>query len=196
MTKLQKKTTQNPTMPAGLFGEGVEAFWHAGEKWILMDGQRIRFNDAPLKVRNMIANVFLHDEPSKAYFRKIGVTGFSSAFEMWYRCVIGALDATPDFINDEFTPDTYNTSCSDFDCPHRGKLCGRKTAINNQDVQTLMALSMGETFRETASYLYISEAGLKSRVTKLRQKIEAKNIAALTARAAEIGIHPRSPRQN
>ena len=183
-------------MPAGLFGEGVEAFWHAGEKWILMDGQRIRFNDAPLKVRNMIANVFLHDEPSKAYFRKIGVTGFSSAFEMWYRCVIGALDATPDFINDEFTPDTYNTSCSDFDCPHRGKLCGRKTAINNQDVQTLMALSMGETFRETASYLYISEAGLKSRVTKLRQKIEAKNIAALTARAAEIGIHPRSPRQN
>lgn len=174
-------------MPAGLF-EGVEAFWHNGEKWILAAGHRMRFNDAPIKLRNMIANAFLHDEPSKAYFRRIGVTAFSEAFEMWYRCVVGALDSTPDFIKGHFTPDQFNTACADLDCPHRGKLCGSKTALNGQDVKTLTAIAMGETFRETASYLYISEAGLKSRVTKLRQKLEAKNIAALSARAAHVGV--------
>lgn len=175
-------------MPAGMFGDGVEAFWHDREKWILANGQRIRFNDAPIKLRNMIANTFLHDEPSKTYFRKIGVTGFSKAFDMWYRCVVGALDSTPDFIKGRYTPDQFNTACNDIDCPHRGKLCGAKTAINNQDIQTLTALAMGENFRNTAAYLYITEAGLKSRVTKLRQKLEAKNTPALTARAAQIGI--------
>lgn len=186
MAKLQQKN-QSRNMPAGLF-EGVEAFWHNGEKWILAAGHRMRFNDAPIKLRNMIANTFLHDEPSKTYFRKIGVTGFSKAFDMWYRCVVGALDSTPDFIKGRYTPDQFNTACNDIDCPHRGKLCGAKTAINNQDIQTLTALAMGENFRNTAAYLYITEAGLKSRVTKLRQKLEAKNTPALTARAAQIGI--------
>lgn len=186
MTKLQQ-IYQSPHLPAGLFA-GVEAFWHKGEKWILTDGQRMRFENAPIKLRNMILNTFLHDEPSKKYLKKIGISGFEPGFEMWYRCVLGALDGTPDFINGVFTPDYYNSTCKVCDCPHRGKLCGAKTALNGQDVKTLTALAMGETFRETASYLYISEAGLKSRVTKLRQKLEAKNIAALTARAARIGV--------
>ncbi len=185
-TKLLQKN-QNNTMPAGIF-EGIEAFWHAGEKWIIQDGMKTRFDAAPLKIRNMIANQFLGDKPSQEIMRKQGITAFSSAFDMWYRCVIGALDSTPDFINGKFTADSYNYACDDQICQFRGKLCGRASGLNNIDVQTLAALKRGDTFKQTAARLYVSEPGLKSRVTKLREKLEARNIAALTARAAEIGI--------
>ncbi|WP_372775620.1 helix-turn-helix transcriptional regulator [Mangrovibacterium sp.] len=185
-TKLQQ-TNQNNTMPAGIF-EGVEAFWYAGEKWIIQNGMKMRFSDAPLKLRDMIANQFLKDKPSQEILRKQGITAFSSAFEMWYRCVIGALDSTPDFINGKFTADSFNYACDDHECQFRGKLCGRASGLNSTDVQTLAALKRGDNFRQTAASLYVSEPGLKSRVTKLREKLEARNTAALTARAAEIGI--------
>jgi hypothetical protein len=185
-TKL-RQTNQSSTMPAGIF-DGVEAFWYADEKWIMQDGMRMKFNDAPIKLRNMIANQFLKDEPSKEILRKQGITAFSSAFDMWYHCVIGALDSTPDFIDGKFTADSFNYACDDQICQFRGKLCGRASGLNSFDVQTLAALKRGDNFRQTAASLYVSEPGLKSRVTKLRQKLEVKNIAALTARAAEIGI--------
>jgi hypothetical protein len=185
-TKLGQKNNIN-TIPAGIF-EGIEAFWHAGEKWLMMDGTKMRFDAAPLKLRNMIANQFLGDKPSQEILRKQGITAFSAAFDMWYRCVIGALDSTPDFINGHFTADSFNYACDDQVCQFRGKLCGRASGLNSIDVQTLTALKRGDNFRQTAASLYVSEPGLKSRVTKLRQKLEARNIAALTARAAEIGI--------
>lgn len=185
-TKLLQKN-QSRTMPAGIF-EGVEAFWYAGEKWIIQDGVKMTFNDAPIKLRNMIANQFLKDKPSQDIFRKQGITAFSSAFDMWYHCVVGTLDSTPDFINGKFTADSFNYACDDQICQFRGKLCGRASGLNSIDVQTLKSLKQGENFKKTAEMLFVSEPGLKSRVTKLRQKLEVKNTAALTARAAEIGI--------
>jgi DNA-binding CsgD family transcriptional regulator len=185
-TKLLQKN-QSRTMPAGIF-EGVEAFWYAGEKWIIQDGVKMRFNDAPIKLRDMIAQAFLRDTHSTAYLKKIGIPEFSKAFEMWYKCVLGALDSIPDFNHGKFTADSFNYACEMADCPNRGKLCGRASGLNSIDVQTLKSLKQGENFKKTAEMLFVSEPGLKSRVTKLRQKLEVKNTAALTARAAEIGI--------
>jgi DNA-binding CsgD family transcriptional regulator len=185
-TKLEQKN-QSITMPAGIF-DGIEAFWHNDEKWLMQDGVKIKFVEAPIKLQDMIANQFLRDEPSKTYLRKIGITAFSQAFDMWYRCVLGAFDTIPDFLNGKFAADNYNYSCTDNSCIHRGKFCGRAAGLNNIEVQTLAALKRGDNFRQTAASLFVSDAGLKSRVTKLRQKLEAKNTAALTARAAEIGI--------
>lgn len=186
MDKLQKFTLKNK-IPAGILSD-TEAFWHNEEKWIIHQGETMRFNDAPIKLRDMIAESFLCDTYSTTYLKKIGITGFSQGFEMWYKCVAGALDSTPDFTDGKFTADNYNYSCTDQNCIHRGKLCGRASGLNSIEVQTLAALKRGDNFRQTAASLYVSEPGLKSRVTKLRQKLEAKNTAALTARAAEIGI--------
>jgi hypothetical protein len=185
-TKVLQKN-QSRIMPAGII-EGIEGFWHDNEKWVMLEGTKMRYHDAPGYVQRMFACAFMNDLSSREYMKRHGVTAFSEAFDWWFRCVVGAYDFTPDFLNGKFTPDSYNNNCTDTNCPHRGKLCGRASRLNSFDVKTLAALKRGHNFRQTAASLYVSEPGLKSRVTKLREKLEARNIAALTARAAEIGI--------
>jgi DNA-binding CsgD family transcriptional regulator len=187
MTNLRQFELKNKRIPAGII-EGTEAFWFDEEKWLIHQGEAMKFNEAPIKLRDMIAESFLCDTHSITYLKKIGISGFVEGFEMWYRCVIGGIDENPDFVSDKLHADAFNNQCKDYDCPHRGKFCGRASGLNHIEVQTLSALKRGDNFRQTAASLYVSNAGLKSRVTKLRQKLEAKNTAALTARAAEIGI--------
>lgn len=184
----------NPAkLPAGLIGEEEEAFWVENDpidkKWIAINGVVKRFCDWPLKVRNQWCMHYFNDTENRDYIEnRLKLKGFQEPFERWWKCVHGGFDSVPDVKNGKICPDAYNNMCTERNCPDRGKLCGKISKLNNQDVQTLSALTQGETFRNTADYLYISEAGLKSRVTKLRQKLEAKNTPALTARAAQIGI--------
>ena len=105
-TKLGQKN-QSYTMPAGIF-DGIELFWHNGQKWLIEDGVKTKFEDAPIKLRDMIVDVFLHDTHSIKCLKKIGITGFEKGFERWWRCVPGALDSIPDFKNGKFTADHYN----------------------------------------------------------------------------------------
>lgn len=182
---MQKKELKK--LPAGLL-EGIEAFWHDGEKWVLCDGHAMRFHDAPGAIQRMIANAFMNDHKSQKYLRKIGVVDFTPAFEMWYRCIIGALDEIPDFHNGRFTPDAYNRSCSDLDCPHRGRLCSLQPGLKNYEVATISALKGGFTLEQTASMLFISLPGLKSRIEKIKEKLGASNMASLIARADAYGM--------
>jgi DNA-binding CsgD family transcriptional regulator len=174
-------------LPAGIF-EGTEAFWHDNERWIIHEGKVMRFTEAPTKIQDMIAMAFLKDKKSRAYLEKIGYTASSKAMDRWYKCVIGALDEIPDFIDGKFTADAYNRTCTDYDCPHRGKFCSLGPGLKNYEVKTIVALKNGKTIKETASKLFISEAGLKSRVEKLKEKLEAENMAEMIAKAVEFGI--------
>jgi len=182
---MQKEQTKK--LPAGIL-EGTEAFWHKSEKWVIHEGRTMLFHDTPGKVQRAFAVAFMNDTRSRTYLRRIGVNKFSSAFNMWYKCVIGALDKTPDFIDGKYTPDAYNNSCIDYDCPHRGKFCSLGPGLKNFEVQTVVALKKGKTIKDTATELFISEAGLKSRVEKLKQKLRAENMAQMIANAVEFGI--------
>lgn len=180
-------TNETKKLPAGIF-EGVEAFWHNGEKWVIAGGMVSRFNEAPAKIQNMIAEAFLADKKSRNYLQKMGITSFEKGMDMWYKCVVGALDCTPDFLKDKFTPDAYNSTCTDYDCPHRGKFCSLGPALKNYEVATIAALKGGFTIEQTATLLYISPAALKSRLNVIKEKLHARNMASMMARAAEIGI--------
>lgn len=185
-TKLQQNSVR-AKLPAGLF-EGTEGFWTKKQKWVIHEGRVMKFTEAPTTVQNMIANTFLKDKRSQAILKKAGITKFSEAFDVWYRCVIGALDETPDFFNGKFNADAYNNSCTDYDCPYRGKLCSLDTGLNNIEVKTIVALREGKTIEKTAQELYLSHAGLKSRVEKLKIKLDAPNTVSLIAKATRIGI--------
>ena len=182
---IQKNDTKK--LPAGIM-EGTEAFWYNDEKWVVHEGKVMLFTEAPVKVQNMIAMAFLKDKKSRAYLEKIGYTSFSKSKDRWYKCVLGALDEMPDFINGKFTPDAYNHTCTDYTCPHRGKLCSLGPGLKNYEVETVVALKKGKTIKETALELFISEAGLKSRVEKLKEKLKAENMAQMIAKAVELGI--------
>lgn len=187
---METKVQQNNNManlPAGII-EGTEAFWFDDEKWLIHQGEAMRFNDAPIKLRNMIAEMFLTDKQSRAYLTKIGVTAFSQAFEMWYRCIIGALDQTPDFTDGNLTADAYNHACKDYRCIHRGHFCSLTPGLKNYEVETLVALKLGETIEHTASMLFVSVPGLKSRIEKIKEKLGATNMASMIAKAVEFGI--------
>lgn len=185
-TNLQQK--KQSKIPAGII-EGIEAFWYNEEKWIIMDGRVMRFDDSPTHVRQMFTNAFRNDAESLRYLSKnAGKLTVSEAFDFWYRCKLGALDEAPDFVDGNLHADYFNHACKDYDCPHRGKFCSLGPGLKDYEVKTLAALKNGETIEKTADALCISLPGLKSRIEKLKEKLNAKNMAALIARACELRI--------
>jgi DNA-binding CsgD family transcriptional regulator len=169
--------------------EGIEPFWFNNEKWVLINkNEAIQFHKAPGKVQRMIVEECIKDKASREYMRKHGISGLSNELDTWYKCVIGGLDNTPDFLKGKFTPDAYNNMCTDFECPHRGKLCGVRSGLKNYEVQTIAALKQGWSIEITADLLCISVAGMKSRIEKIKEKLGATNMASLIAIASELGI--------
>lgn len=186
MAKLQQFSEQNQ-IPAGIFS-GIEAFWHEGEKWVIANGTVQRFHEAPSTVQQPIWRAFTNDKQSLAYLSKMGLTKASETFDKWYRCVIGGIDHVPDILKDKFSPDAYNNMCADHACPHRGRLCGLASGLKSRDVETLAILEHGESMERAAQHLFITPRGVKSRVEKMKEKLNAPNMGALMAIAAQLGI--------
>ncbi len=186
MTKVTQNTI-GAKLPAGLI-EGTEAFWFDNEKWVIHNGQTLRYNEAPTKIKQMIQTAFMNDEPSHKILKQAGINTLNETFDRWYRCVVGALDESPDFVDGNLNADAYNHSCADHTCQLRGKLCSLATGLKNYECETIAALKKGETIEQAADELCMSVAGLKSRIEKLKEKLEAKNMAQLIAKATRIGI--------
>lgn len=174
-------------LPAGII-EGTEAFWFDNEKWLIHNGQTLRYNEAPTEVKRMIQEAFMADKVSHKIIKQAGITSLNETFDTWYRCVIGALDDAPDFVNGNLNADAYNHSCANHDCELRGKLCSLATGLKNYECRTIEELKKGETIEQAASELCLSVPGMKSRIEKLKEKLNAKNMAELIAKATQIGI--------
>ena len=185
-TKLVKKH-KLAIMPAGII-EGVEAFWHDNEKWVAFNGQAMLFHEAPGRIQRMIAQACINDTKSQQYMKKYGVEKFSAAFDWWYKCVVGAWDHVPDFMNGKFTADAYNNNCTNTECEHRGRFCSLTAGLKYWEVATINGLKLGLTIEKTALLLNVSTAGLKTRIEKMKEKLGAKNMASLMAKAASFGV--------
>jgi DNA-binding CsgD family transcriptional regulator len=188
-TKLVKRN-KLAIIPAGIL-EGIESFFDEAtqKSWVIFDGRAMPFHDAPGRIQRMFADAFLNDKQSQKYLeKKMKITTFREGFERWLKCKAGGLDHIPDFVNGKFVADGYNNTCKDFDCPHRGIFCSLKPGLKNFEVATISALKGGFTIEQTATLLFISVPGLKSRIDKIKEKLGATNMASLIARADEIGI--------
>jgi len=183
-TKLE--ISSNSQIPAGIFS-GIEAFYFEGEKWVISHGSVKRFHECDSSVQQPIWKAFMADKQSMAYLAKIGITKASEVFERWYRCVVGGLDSVPDF-GTHFTPDAFNNLCADYKCPHRGLLCSRATGLKNYEVETIAELKRGESVERASHRLFISPRGMKSRVEKIKEKMNVPNMAALMVTATQLGI--------
>lgn len=183
-----KVTNSNKSpIPAGIFGNGIEAFWHEGEKWVIAHGSIYRYNEAPTVVKSTIQKAFMKDRQSLDYMAKIGLRNANEIFDTWFKCVVGGLDNVADF-DRQFTPDAYNNMCTDTKCPHRGRLCGSALAIRNYEVETLAQLASGKSMKETSEQLFITRPGIRNRVEQTKEKLQVNNMAELMHRAAELGI--------
>jgi DNA-binding CsgD family transcriptional regulator len=188
MTAKLQFSNKSP-IPAGFFGNGLEAFWHDGEKWVIAYGVVQRFDESNSSIQQPIFRAFMADKQSLAYMAQhMGIKKLTETFETWYRCVVGGLDNVPDIANDRLTPDAFNNTCTNTNCPHRGKLCSRGTGINNRDIETISQLKQGKNMEQVATAIHLSVAGVKSRMLKLHEKLQVTNTVALVARATEMGI--------
>lgn len=186
-TKLLKRN-KLAIVPAGII-EGTEAFWYNNEKWVIHQGNTFPFSEAPGNVQRLFADAFLDDKRSQEYLKsKMGIERFSEAFDMWFKCKVGGLDHEPDFMNGNFTADAFNNTCSEYTCPHRGKFCSLQNGLLSYEVETLEALKAGKSIEETAGMLFISMAGMKSRIEKIKEKLGATNMASMMVKAGELGI--------
>lgn len=188
-TKVLKKN-KLAIIPAGII-EGIESFFDEEKKesWVIVDGKAMLFHKAPGNIQRMFAEAFMNDKKSREYLvKKMGITAFSEGFERWMRCIAGGLDHVPDFENGKFVADGFNNTCTDYECQHRGKFCSQKAGLQNHEVNTIRALKLGKSIAATASDLHVSKAGMKSRIEKIKIKLDASNMASMMAKAAEIGI--------
>jgi len=186
MTNLSEKIIGN-NVPAGMF-EGIEAFWYENEKWLIYGSKVIKFTQAPVKIQNMIAEAFLKDKRSIKLIKSIGIKGFKDGFDKWYHCVLGGLDSESDFKNGKLIPDYYNNMCKESNCPIRGKLCSRRSGLKDFEVDTIRVMAKGNTINEAAPLLFVSTAGLRNRLEKLKEKLDVSNMASLMSKAGRLGI--------
>lgn len=176
-------------IPAGLIGEGIEAFWFEGEKWVNCQGACYRYNDAPTHAKAAIQHEFQNDRRSLTYMAKhMGLKYAGEMFDTWYRCIVGGIDDIPDFGVGKFTPDTFNNLCTKAECEHRGKFCGRESGIGIRELETIRHLKQGKNFEQAAADSYITIYGLKSRVEKLREMFGAANTTELISITSKFGI--------
>lgn len=179
---------QSANIPAGIFS-GTEIFAHSGEIYAIYKGSRILFQDLPSMEKRNFIEMYMKDKEGQEFIRRqFGITGFESAFKQWLFCKFGALDGNPDSIDDQITPDIYNSACQRTDCPGRSKICGNNIALKGHQIETLRELKLGKTAKEIADSLCISEPAVKSRIEKLKDIFNVPNAVALIVIATELGI--------
>ncbi len=187
MTKVVKKQ-KGSAIPAGLLS-GVEAFWKNGEKYLIIKGQSMKFEDAPIRVQNAIAQHCINDhEVCSRIEAEVGAT-FSAVFNQWYRCRVGGLDSTPDFSEDlsRYNPDEFNNQCLDYNCSMRGKICNN-LKLKHYHMPTISLLLGGATVGQIAKRVNLSPDGIKSQLKRIKEITGAKNNAHLSAIMAAKGM--------
>ncbi|MEG0797007.1 MAG: LuxR C-terminal-related transcriptional regulator [Odoribacter sp.] len=186
-TKVQQSIHRN-NIPAGIFS-GIELFSASGRMYAIHQGVRMEYEDLPGTEKRSFVSMYMQDKESQDFIRKqFGCVGFEAGFRQWLFCKFGSLDGDPDSVDEHITPDTYNSACSRTDCPGRGKICGCVAGLKGYEVDTLIELKSGLTTKEAADRLNVSEAAVKSRVEKLKERFNVTNVVALIATITELGI--------
>ena len=186
-TNLQQNR-HSTNIPAGIF-IGTEIFAHEDEIYAIHKGVRMEFQELPSFEKRNFIQMYLNDKAGQTFIHKqFGITGFESQFKKWLFCNFGSLDGNPDSISNKVSADTYNSACLEKDCPGRGRFCGKASGLKSHEVQTLRLLKQGKTSKEIANILCVSEAAIKSRLSKLKELHNVTNAMALVAIATELGI--------
>lgn len=186
---LQKNQNETNPIPAGIVS-GMEGFWDelTKTKFLAIQGVIKPFNEWSSSIQNRIVAIFNNDSYSRDYLRRKGIIAFSEAFDKWWKCVVGGLDGTPDFDNDNLFPDSFINTCNCNECPDRGKLCGRASMLKNFEVATIQTLEKGNSLSQSAMILCISLPAMKKRVEAINIKLGTRNMASMIATSAKLGI--------
>lgn len=182
--------THNAKAPAGMFGTGTELVTHNNRIYGLQNGSMKPFNELPLETRHALRQAYIDDVTAHPILKEMDCAGVDTGFTKWIKCMFGNLDGVADFEDGQLQPDAFNAACQSTECPFRGKLCGRQSAITTEDFKTLKCIVSGYSDKQAADRLCLSTTGMKSRRESLKRKLNVINSAELAAHAAQLGITP------
>ena len=187
---MNTNVVQTANIPAGIFG-GCELLIHQNQNFALHNGSLIKPNELPVQVEQLVFDHYKQNKKAHKYLKQMGYPGVKTGYEKYKSCLFGGFDSVPDvdLKTGAVTPDFFNASCTSETCQFRGKLCGTASAISKDDYKTLIEIISGNSAKIAASGLHLSTAGLKSRIEKLKEKLDAVNIAELAYKAAQLGIN-------
>ena len=179
----------NVCIPAGILNQ-FEAFGHQQKTFSINEGRVLKPSQFPIHIDQLMFDEYKHDKPAHASLRRMNIPGVRSGFEQYKFCKYGGFDTTPDYNPNtkQLTPDYFNNACTSTTCQERGKLCGVASAISCDDYNTLKTVTAGFSTKAAAHHLHLSYTGMKSRIEKLKRKLNATNVTELSARAAQLGI--------
>lgn len=173
-------------IPAGIF-HGTEVFYIGTKAFALHEGIVTTFENLPSMIKQVFFRAFVKDKKAQHFFEtELNITSIEVQFKQWLFCSFGALDSTPDYLDGKLIQDSFNSACKRKNCPGRGRFCGKASSLKDQDVATLQEIISGKSVKQIADTLHLSIPGTRSRINKLRDKLNAGNMAALAANAATI----------
>ena len=173
-------------IPAGIF-HGTEVFYIGTEAFALHEGIVTTFEDLPSMIKRVFFSAFAKDKKVRHFHEsELNITSVEAQFKQWLFCSFGALDSTPDYLNGKLIPDSFNSACKRKNCPGRGRFCCKASSLKDHEVATLQEIISGKSVKQIADTLHLSVPGTRSRINKLRDKLNAGNMAALAANAATI----------
>lgn len=178
----------NARIPAGIFN-GIEVFVYAGQIYAIYEGKSMIFQKLPSMEKRNFIQKYIDDKEGQNFIQKhFGISGFEAGFKQWLFCKFGSLDGNPDSIDNNITPDSYNSACLRTNCPGRGKFCGTSSGLKGNQIETIRQIADGQTIRETATKLHLSISAIKSRLEKIKSVMAASNMVVVVAKATELGV--------
>ena len=167
----------------------AEAIYTNGVKYLRFNGETKPLEDFPISIQIAVFNIFLRDNDSHERLRRMGLNATMEQFEQWYKCIVGGVDAIPDFTNwSQLKADSFNNTCTDEHCKFRGKSCGCEMGLNSIEVETIRCFSKGSTIAQVANQQFVTEAAIKSRINTIHYKTRSRNMAELMAVSARAGV--------
>ena len=173
-------------VPACLFS-GTEIFKQNGTRWGMCNGRLLRFEELPTDIIDSFKEEFNKDKRSQLVLKQNGLTG-EVAFDFWVDCRYGGYDETPDYVDGKLQRAEYNNSCKKLNCSMRGIVCKNPAGLNNQEVDTIVCIQQGLTITEIANKLCKSVECIKSRIKRIKEKLDAKNSTSAAVKAVKVGI--------
>lgn len=188
MTKLTKNQTSS-NIPAGIF-EGIELFAQNGKMFAIDNGTVMPFDDLPESIKKEFWWIFSLDRTAQSFIKKeFHLAGEKEQFTQWLFCKFGSCDGTPDLLDGTVNYDSFNSACKRTKCSGRGKICGDKYALKDYEVETLALLVSGHTLSTMSNDLLRSVDAIKSRIEKLKIKLNCRNVAQLASIITSLGIN-------
>ncbi len=164
----------------------IEFFAHQGQAFVFIDGEKMPFADAPVRVHQMIRRDIEHHPGAIQALDSMNITDPIAQHEQYVMCMYGELESQPDFINFKHNSNFHEFTslmCGTLHCPHRGLLCerihGQYGDLTDRESEILHHISTGARPQEIADAFGTSINTVRTQIESIKSKIGTESLMGI-----------------